>query len=119
MHNNRQFGNTGESVVVNWLQENGFLVIARNFTTRLGEIDIIATKKEVLVFVEVKTRKIAHFHSSHVITNTKQRRIINTAKRFIQQNNITDKACRFDVALVLQGDGGYEIEYLENAFQGK
>ncbi len=115
----RDIGNAGEDAAAVWLRQQGFSIVVRNFTTRLGEVDIIALRGELLVFVEVKTRKTNYFSLSHVITQTKQKRIVRAAKQYIQNNHIIDKACRFDVALVLQNGGDFAIEYIENAFQGK
>ena len=50
----------GEDIAVNYLKKKGYKIIERNFRKGYGEIDIIALKKNVLVFVEVKTRTVIH-----------------------------------------------------------
>ena len=112
----KQLGNSGEQFVADFLKNKNFQIISKNFKTKLGEIDLIAQKGEVLAFVEVKTRKTAYFPISNVITKTKQKKIINSAKYFIVQNNIFDKVCRFDVATVISFNNNFDIEYIENAF---
>ncbi len=110
----RAVGDAGEDLVARSLEKEGFSILARNYAVRGGEIDIIATKKELLVFVEVKTRVSQHFSLSEVITRSKQKKIIFTAQHFLARHGSLDKVCRFDVALVEGVDS--EITYLPNAF---
>lgn len=113
----RLFGNQGEEVVASWLMAKGFTLLAKNYQTRLGEVDIIATQGEVVAFIEVKTRKSSHFPISNTITYTKQKRIIRAATSFILKHQIRDRVLRFDVATVtLQAQNSYDISYIENAF---
>lgn len=115
-------GDQGENLVARFLEGRGFEILANNYRTRLGEVDIIAQKDDLLVFVEVKTRKHAYFPINMVVTRGKQRKIIKAAKRFLLEKRVIDKVCRFDVATVLCdgsiGDDVREIDYIENAFTG-
>lgn len=113
--NHRQtVGVDGESAVANYLEKSGFSILSRNYTVRGGEIDIIALKNDLLVFVEVKTRGQKLFALSEVITLSKQKKIVRTAAHFLMTYAVLDKICRFDVALV---EGAQqEITYLPNAF---
>ena len=56
-----EIGQKGENVAVKWLESQSFKIIERNFTCKVGEIDIVAQKKGVLHFVEVKAKKISNF----------------------------------------------------------
>ena len=112
----RKLGDAGEEAVVKWLVQQRFTLLARNYTTRMGEIDLIVAKDDVIAFVEVKTRYTHYFPISEVITTSKQRKIISAAKHFILQNNFHDKVYRFDVATVIATNNEYLIEYLPNAF---
>ncbi len=113
----RTFGNQGEDAVTKWIIERGFTILARNYQTRMGEVDIIATKGEVVAFIEVKTRKSALFPISNTITITKQRRIAKAAISFVLQHKIRERVLRFDVAtLTTSSPGEYDITYIENAF---
>lgn len=118
--NKRQLGQDGEKAVGRYLSKQGFSIIARNFSTRSGEIDLIAIKKDLVVFVEVKARRRAYFPIASVVVKSKQRKIIKTAGQCILKYNLEDKMYRFDVATVLCEDGSnqYKIEYIENAFTG-
>jgi putative endonuclease len=111
-------GNNGEKVVAHFLQNKNFKILAQNYRTKLGEIDLIAQKDELIVFVEVKTRKKEYFPIATVVTSSKQIKIGKTAKLFILQNNIdlSERICRFDVATVILDAQDYNIEYIENAF---
>lgn len=116
-------GCAGESIVVKFLEKQGYRIRARNYQARvksfcIGEVDIVAEKDEILAFVEVKTRSMAYFPIATVVTPGKQKRIIKAAKMFLAKNGLTyEKVSRFDVATVLyDGTGKHEIEYIQNAF---
>lgn len=114
--NNRSFGDTGEQFVVQYLQKNGFTVQAVNYRKFFGEIDIIASKQELYVFVEVKTRKSVTMPMGQLISRPKQQKIIKTAQTFIVEQKLRDYVYRFDVALVSVNSTGFVLEYIENAF---
>lgn len=113
---NKFLGNTGEKLVAKFLQKNKFQILALNYRTKLGEIDIVAQKKNLITFVEVKTRKNEYFSTSNVVNKTKQKKIIKAAQHFILKNRISDKILRFDVATVLLKNNNSEIKYISNAF---
>ena len=112
-------GDIGEKYVAQMLKNKNFTILVQNYRTRWGEVDLIAQRQDLVVFVEVKTRKKAYFPISNVVTLRKQRKITRVAQHFIVQNNVVDKVCRFDVAMVIVDGGSYEIEYIENAFYAK
>ena len=100
------YGKYGELEAARYLQKQGY-----------GEIDLICTKGQYLVFVEVKTRSQgAIADPAEFVDRYKQERIIQTAKLFLAQNP-TKKQPRFDVIEVfLQKDGTKSVKHLENAF---
>lgn len=110
---NIQLGKQGEDLVVQHLINNGFIILARNFKIRAGEIDIIARNNDILACVEVKTRTNRYFNTSEVVTYAKQQKILITAQYFMMQNKLHDVTCRFDIALVHQS---HTIEYFPAAF---
>ena len=114
--NFKELGKTGEAFVANYLQKEGYTIIAQNYQTRSGEIDVIAMKDDVIAFVEVKLRTKHYFHLSNVIVPSKQRKIIKTAKWFIVKHDCGPKSYRFDVALLEQNKTRYEMTYIPNAF---
>ena len=108
-----QEGYIGEEEVAEYLENNGYKIITRNFRCKLGEIDIIATDKDYICFIEVKKRNSADFGSPlEAITPSKIRKLTMTAQIYIKLNNLYDKNVRFDVVGVL----GDKIELIKNAF---
>ncbi|RYZ97535.1 MAG: YraN family protein, partial [Moraxellaceae bacterium] len=94
-----QQGALAEEHAVRFLQAQGYIVVAQNFHGAVGEIDIIAQKNNLLVFVEVRQRKAKSMVSAQEsITAAKRRKIIKTAQGFLQQHSeYDDYDCRFDV----------------------
>lgn len=115
--NNRPKGILGESIAAAYLQKKGYRLIARNFTIRGGELDLIATHQNTLVFIEVKTRSGTQFGTAEeAITPWKLRALIKTAQFFSLQQPKLPKALRIDlVAVHLSQFGELEhIEHIEN-----
>ena len=107
-------GKQGEDKAVEALETAGMKVIARNFRSRQGEIDIIALDGEVLVFVEVKAwSSFGMENLSYSINPKKQGRIIETAKYFLAKyRQYYGRAIRFDVVFV----GKEAVTHLASAF---
>lgn len=99
------------------MKSNKYEIVARNFRTRSGEIDIIAAKDEVLVFVEVKTLPSGNLETlSHELNERKRKRILETAKIFLLNNRkYNNSKIRFDVA-VIDMPGLDSVYYISNAF---
>jgi len=95
----KTLGDDFESRAVRWLQARGLSLVARNFRARTGEIDIIARDAGVLVFVEVRARSHRAFAGAAASVDLrKQRRIVRTARLFLQRNpELARLPCRFDV----------------------
>ena len=110
-------GNQGENRAADLLLSKGYKIIDRNWRTKSGEIDIIAMKDEVLVFVEVKTLPNATFDMlSSVLGMQKQKRIVKTAKHFLlKHRQYSNSYIRFD-AIVLDMQGLPPAYHIENAF---
>ncbi|MFT6052540.1 MAG: putative endonuclease [Halioglobus sp.] len=88
-----------EDAAEQFLRADGIHILARNFATRVGEIDIICRHGNTLVFVEVRARSNARFASAAAsVDSKKQQRLIRTAQMFLQRNKQWSKLpCRFDV----------------------
>jgi putative endonuclease len=113
----KKLGNAGELFVAAHLQNQGFTICGQNYRKFFGEVDIIAHKKNLYVFVEVKTRKSDAMPMGNLIGPTKQMKIIKTAQNFIAENKIgASNVCRFDVALLVKNGDSFVMEYIENAF---
>ena len=116
-HGKKETGNAGEDKASSYLIKKGYEIIQRNYRTRRGEIDIIAKKEELLVFVEVKTLPNGNAELlSHVLDQRKQKRIIKTAKCFLAiHRQYSNDFIRFDV-IVNDMPGFPEVYHIENAF---
>ena len=111
-------GARGEQIAASYLQSKKYTILHRNFRCRYGEIDIIARRKNVLVFVEVKTRRSRAFGSpQEAVSLKKQRAISSVALAFLQQNRLSEQAARFDVIAVHLDNNCPQIEHIENAFE--
>ncbi len=115
---NKNTGQTGEDIAAGYLKKNGYLVIERNYRQKGGEIDIIATKGDSLIFVEVKTRTSDTFGSpDEAVTKKKQQQIIKVAMLYLAQHDIADTQIRFDViAISLSKTNNPVINHIEHAF---
>ncbi|MDP3788438.1 MAG: YraN family protein [Candidatus Chromulinivorax sp.] len=120
MNDTKKLGNAGELFVVQHLQQQGFTICAQNYRKFFGEVDIIASKKNLYVFVEVKTRKSDFISMGQLIAPSKQTKIIKTAQTFIAEHQLgRNNICRFDVALLIKNGETFSMEYIENAFTKK
>lgn len=113
----KQTGNCGEDRAAEYLLNKGYELVRRNFRTNQGEIDIIVKNGECIVFVEVKTLPKGNLELlSHVLDARKQKRIVETAKRFLAINRqYSNSYIRFDV-IVIDMPGLPQVYHIENAF---
>ena len=115
--NTRIIGKEGENRAVSYLEEKGFSIIERNWRTKRGEIDIIALKNDILVFVEVKTLPNGTMDMiQRELNYQKRQRIIKTSKRFLlKHREYNNSYVRFDV-IVIDMPGLEPVYHIENAF---
>jgi len=116
MAESHNLGKKGEDLAADHLKEAGFKILTRNWKWGKHEIDIIAEKKDLIVFVEVKTRN-DDFQMPPVtaVTNEKQKSIIYAADGYLQKFNI-NKESRFDVMIIIKSGESYQIDHIEDAF---
>ena len=119
MPDNRQkLGQTGESLAAWYLKKNGYKIIEQNYRTPLGEIDIIAQEKKIIVFVEVKSRRSIRFgNPKWAVTPQKQRKISRVALQYLKSTRQMNKSARFDVVAVTSNRDEPQIEIVKNAFE--
>lgn len=110
----RALGARGEAAVAAWYEARGYEVLARNWTCREGELDLVVRQGRVFVFCEVKTRTTDAFGApAEAVTRAKQDRLRRLAARWLEYDApVRPREIRFDVAAVLD----HEIEVLEGAF---
>ncbi len=114
-------GAFGEDAACRFLQKKRYKLLARNFSCRFGEIDIVAANRKYLVFAEVKLRKNSeHGQAREFVTPAKQQRVIRAAEYWLMTHP-TDLQPRFDVIEVYASDGiqtrSPEINHIEDAYQ--
>lgn len=103
------FGDNSETLATHFLEQEGFIILERNyFARKLGEIDIIAQKDDVLHFIEVKSGK-ADFDPIYNVTPAKLRKVINSAHYYMKTKKL-DLVFSID-ALIIRYD---EVEFIEN-----
>jgi len=115
--NTKKTGDEGEIRASKYLLSKGFEIIWRNWRTKGGEIDIIALKSDILVFVEVKTLPNGTMDMiQRELNYQKRQRIIKTSKRFLlKHRQYSNNYVRYDV-IVLDMPGFEAVYHIENAF---
>ena len=121
MGRNNLAGAWGEVLAAQFLQKKRYKIVATNYRSRFGEIDLIASDRRYLVFVDVKLRKSDHFASAfEYVDARKQDRIRTTAQIYLSEFP-TDLQPRFDVIEIYAPEGTEtrhpEIHHMEDAFQ--
>ncbi len=95
--NNRQLGTLGEDTAVAYLTLQGYDILERNYRCPFGEIDVIARQKEVLVFVEVKTRQSDRYgHPAEAVNQTKLLHMQRAALWYLEEKQWPPCLMRFD-----------------------
>lgn len=106
-------GKKGEVLAENYLKEHKYKIVTTNYKNKIGEIDIIATDQDTLVFVEVKLRNNTRFGEPRfAVTSYKQNKIRTVATGYLQVNKLQNHKVRFDVIEILNQN----ITHIKNAF---
>lgn len=112
------FGKKGEEIAVRYLKRHKYKIIEQNYRCRFGEIDIIAKEKDVLVFIEVKTRHSLGFGPPETAVDFyKQQHIEKVALNYLSQCREEIEECRFDVVSIIWIDKKPEVVLIKDAFQ--
>ncbi len=112
--NTREVGTIFEINCINYLKNQQYKILNHQFRCRVGEIDVICEKNNIIVFVEVKYRKnIKNGYPREAVNLKKQAKIRLVAEYYILKNNIQNKDFRFDV---IEFVGEEKLEHIENAF---
>jgi len=110
-------GRTGEELAARHLVDHGFTILARNYRTPVGELDLIVRDRQHLVFVEVKTRRGTAFGTpAEAVGAHKQRQIVRASQWYLSSTNGSALQPRFDVIAVIIGSGEPAITHIPNAF---
>ncbi len=107
--------NKGENIACAFLKKSGYKIIEKNFRTRYGEIDIVASELNTICFVEVKSRSRKDYGlPEEFVDKNKQKKLIKAALAYISKNKIEDQDMRFDIVSVDLNTS--ESRIIKNAF---
>ena len=120
MAEHNDLGKLGEDLATNYLEENGYSILERNFVIQKAEIDIIAQKDNVLAIVEVKTRSSLDFGSPQDFVKQKKiQLLIKAVNAYIndrEKDFQEDLEIRFDIVAIHKNGESFAIEHLTDAF---
>lgn len=116
MASHNQLGKKGEQLAVDFLIENGYDIVERNYRFNKAEVDIIAQKEDVLAIIEVKTRSTADFGNPQDFVKPKQiKNLVKAVDEYVTVNNL-EIDVRFDIIAIVKEEKQFNIEHLEDAF---
>ncbi len=111
-------GKAGEEVAIQYLRQQGYQVLERNYRCRFGEIDLIARDGSTLAFIEVKTRRSQRFGpAAAAVTLEKQRHLVKASQVYLTRKRKAHELCRFDVVTIELDADRLHIELIKDAFQ--
>jgi len=116
MAQHNELGRKGEQLAVDFLLENNYDIVSRNYRFEKAEVDIIAQKDDILAIVEVKTRSTTDFGNPQDFVKPKQiKNLVKAVDEYVTVNDL-DVEVRFDIIAIVKEKGAFKIEHLENAF---
>lgn len=120
MAEHNELGKKGEQLAVEFLEENGYEILDRNWTFQKAEIDIIAQKESLLAIVEVKTRSSLDFGSPQDFVKAKKIQLlikaVNAYINYREKDFGDDLNIRFDIIAIHKNGETFAIEHLTDAF---
>ena len=116
MAEHNEIGKQGEDVAVDYLLQNGYEIVERNYQSQKAEIDIIARKEDWLIVVEVKTRTSIDFgNPEDFVDKRKIKLLVKAIDNYVLESDV-DLEIRFDIISVIKKDNLFTIEHLKDAF---
>ena len=116
MSEHYELGKKGEQLAVDYLTKEGYKIEERNWRFQKAEIDIIASKQETIISVEVKTRSSKDFGNPQDFVNSKKIKLMVLAmNQYVVMRNL-DVEVRFDIIAITKNRTSFDIEHLKDAF---
>ena len=116
MAQHNELGKKGEQLAINFLIENGYVILEQNYRFEKAEVDIIAKQENVLAAIEVKTRSSTTFGDPQDFVKPKQiQRLVKAVDTYVLTNHL-DVEVRFDIIAIVKTKKHLKIEHLKNAF---
>ncbi len=115
----KKIGDRGEDIAAAYLESKDWLIIDRNYAFEKAEVDIVATDRNYIIFVEVKTRSGTYFgRPEEFVTPAKEANIKKAAEAWIYERKMETAVIRFDIISIVQnGNEAPEITHFEDAFR--
>ncbi len=115
----KKLGAWGERIAAEYLLGQGYLIIATNYRTNSGEIDLVCRSDDTWCFVEVKTRRTPNYGFGYQgVTRLKQKHMILAAQIYLNENALFEAPVRFDVVSIdWISSSEYQIELIKNAIE--
>ncbi|MDD3145144.1 MAG: YraN family protein [Candidatus Gracilibacteria bacterium] len=116
MQSTKSKGDEGELIAIKYLQKNGYIIKDTNFKFgRFGEVDIVAFKDGITVFLEVKYRHSIKFGTpEESITKSKLYKFRKTIEYYVVKNHLNFEKIRFDVITILKQEKSYKVTHYKN-----
>ncbi len=113
-----RIGQSAEIVAASELGKRGYRIVASNYRCTFGEIDLIASDRDTLVFIEVRCKRTRDYGTpAESITSAKRQKLITTAQHYLVEHNLDDINCRFDVVEVAPVNGKLTVvDVVRDAF---
>ena len=117
----RDLGVQGEAIAARYYQKLGFRLFAHHYVTRAGELDLVLTRRELVVIAEVKTRTHpATIAPREAVDVHKKRRIMLATRQFLAEYpDFAQRQIRFDVVEVVPCPGGWQVRCFPGAFEAE
>ena len=114
--NNQELGAWGEEQAVRYLTHLGYRIIALNYRTPLGELDVVASYMGALHFIEVKTRTSQKYgFAAEAVDDNKKRHLLNSIRYYVYSRNLQNEFIRIDVIEVYINNGKRTINHIKQA----
>lgn len=111
-------GTAGEKAAEAFLRGKGYQVLDSNWRFRGGELDLVCSKKDLIIFVEVKTRKNSERGlPGDALTPGKQKKLVKTASAYLSKYKLWASPCRFDLISVYMGQNNCKIDHEKHVFE--
>lgn len=116
MSESTELGRKGENRATEYLRNQGYEILYRNWTWGKHEIDIVARKDDTIIFIEVKARSEDYLDDLiKIVSPSKQKSIILAADGYIRRFGIESES-RFDILFIIEKGKSFEIKHIEDAF---
>ena len=110
---NQVLGKSGEDIAALFFKDKGYKIVERNWRCKMGEIDLIVSKKTELRFVEVKTRSNSNFgYPEEALTYIKKRHFFNAIEFYLNKHKLNDAEAHADVIAIILNDKDFDIRWL-------